>query len=112
MFSSFPARAFAAIIYTCSGISIFFETDTALNEVIDVVYRGAQWKLFSIKFISHNKVRMLTRQIFKSIRIAKTMSGSALERIIENNKNAERTLDALKREVIVVNVILPKILLD
>lgn len=44
---------------------------------------------------------MLTQQIVRNIRVARIMSGSALERIMANNKIAEQSLDALKREVIV-----------
>lgn len=44
---------------------------------------------------------MLSRQIIiKNIQLARIMSGSALDRIIANNLIAERSLEALKREVI------------
>jgi hypothetical protein len=43
---------------------------------------------------------LLTRQIISKISLAKNMSGAALERIIANNKVAEQSLEALKREVI------------
>lgn len=47
-----------------------------------------------------NSVRMLTRQFIRGIYLSQKMSGSVLERIIANNKIAEQSLDALKREVI------------
>lgn len=43
---------------------------------------------------------MLTRQIISSLRFTQKMSGNQLERIMANNKIAEQTLEALKREVI------------
>lgn len=42
---------------------------------------------------------MFTRPVINSFRLSRIMSGNALERIIVNNKLAEQTLEALKREV-------------
>lgn len=42
---------------------------------------------------------LLTRQLVKSFHFSRIMSGGALERIIANNRIAEQTLEALKREV-------------
>lgn len=46
---------------------------------------------------------LLTRQLISRISLAKNMSGAALERIVANNKVAEQSLEALKREVIIQN---------
>lgn len=101
VFSSFPARAFAAIV---KDFGNFFSNNSTVRssgeETTTARWRRSCQEGFKGKF--KGNLRMLTRQLVRIITNRRIMSGSALERIIANNRIAEQTLEALKREVSLV----------